>query len=55
MAGLVCENMAVALLGIAKPHVVLVEDAEIDPDGQGNRRSIGAALVVLQSQVVVAI
>ena len=36
------EHLAVALLGLAEPHLVLVEHAQVDQGGQGDGRALGA-------------
>ena len=54
VVGFVSKDLAVALLGLAEPHLVLVENAQVDPGGQGNRRALGAPLVEIDGRVVVA-
>ncbi len=55
MVGLVCQNVAIALLGLAEPHLVFVEDAQVDPRRQRHRRPVRAPPVVFERQVVVAV
>ena len=55
MTGLMRQNVPVTLLGLAKPHVVFVEDAEIDPGCERDWRPIGAALVVFERELIVAV
>ena len=49
------EHLPVALLGVAEPHLVLVEDAEVDPGRERDGRPLGAPPVVIDGHVVVAV
>ena len=55
VVGVVGEDLAVALLGLAEPHLILVEDAEVDPGGQRHGRPLGASPVVIDGDVVIAV
>ena len=48
------QDLAIALLGLAEPHLVFVEDAEVDQRGQRHGGTLGAPLVEVEGRVVVA-